>query len=360
MKLPDAAPQDRLDRVTRLARRMFGVPTAHLCLHGAAQPDLEFLCADIMARKELVVLEDAGAAQGVGPRFQAGCPVAVDGAVVGALCLADTSARVFDAEDRALLCDLAAVAASELAAAARQAALEQAQAAEQQRRDYFRTAAHELRTPMASILGFSELLLKREFDAATGRELLGIIHTQSTRLVGVINQLLDLARIEAGGPDERQCATLALSGLVQDALAAALPAARREQAELAIAPALPCVAGNAPRLAQALANILANAARFSAPGSRITVTASAAARDGRPGASVAIRDHGIGMTAAQQARMFEAFYRAGENPAMEGVGLGLALARAILDLHGGAIDVASRSGAGTTVTVWLPAAQDAA
>ncbi|WP_123071921.1 GAF domain-containing protein, partial [Massilia aurea] len=71
---------------------------------------------------------------------------------------------------------------------------ERVRAANRRRHDYFRTASHELRTPMASILGFSELLLKRDFDAATGRELIDIIHRQANRLIGLVNQMLDLAR----------------------------------------------------------------------------------------------------------------------------------------------------------------------
>lgn len=235
------------------------------------------------------------------------------------------------------------------------AELEAARAAEENRRSYFRTATHELRTPMASILGFSELLIKRDFDSETGRELLGIIHKQASRLVALINQMLDLARIDAGGPDEQRRSPVDPAALVKDVVAATVPATRAADVALAPAPALPPVQANIPRLHQALANILSNALQFSAPGSRIDVALAAAMRDGRAGVSVEIRDRGIGMTPAQQTRIFEAFYRAGEQPEAEGSGLGLALVREILAFHGAAIEVASRPAAGTVVTVWVPA-----
>lgn len=242
---------------------------------------------------------------------------------------------------------------------AHHAALERERAAEQSRRAYFRNATHELRTPLASILGFSELLAKRDFDQATHRELLGIIHTQSTRLLALINQMLDLARIDAGGPDEQQRVVTSLAAPLAGAIASAVPSARRDDLALVEAPGLPPVSANVARLQQALENILSNAVQFSPPGSRIDVALAPAMHGGRPGASVVVRDHGVGMTPEHSARMFDAFYRAGEQPDVVGSGLGMTLAQEIIAFHGGAIEVASRPGAGTSVTLWLPPAQEA-
>ncbi len=238
-----------------------------------------------------------------------------------------------------------------------QAALERERTASERRRDYFRSAAHELRTPMASILGFSELLLKRDFPADTGRELLGIIHQQSSRLVALVNQMLDLARIEAGGPDEQERAAVRLTALAADIAAAARDATPARAADLVVSAGegVPPVLAHPGRVRQALANILDNAMRFSAPGSRIEIAVSAAARDGLAGAEAAVRDRGPGMTVEQRERMFDVFYRAGERPELEGSGIGLAQVREIVAFHGGAIEVVSAPGAGTTVTVWLPA-----
>ncbi len=356
MEKPHASPAARFERVTRIAARLFGAPVAVVSLHDGTDPQqglsehearqLAVFVEDVLRQDEVLVLPDSGAA---GFRFLAGIPIVERGVKLGALCVADHAARDFGDEERVLLRDVAGMAETELGAA------RLAHAAER-KRAYFRTAAHELRTPMASILGFSELLLKREFDAATGRELLDIIHKQSSRLVAVVNQMLDLARIEAGGADETRRAGIALAGLARDALAAAVPAARAADVALSEAPGTPAVRVNPLRLQQALSNILSNAARFSTAGSRIEVMLAPATRDGRPGASVAIRDGGIGMTAPQQARMFESFYRTGDKPELEGAGLGLVLVREIVACHGGAIDVVSAPGAGTTVTIWIPAA----
>ncbi len=370
LDLLDCAPEERFDRITRLAARVFGVPTAFLTLAG---PERQWCKSRFGPAIEDGVLEQVFGLDAIGRggvpvadaaahptpdgmptiRFHAACPVEAQGVTVGALCLADTAPRAFGDEERALLRDLAAMAAGELAAGALRRDAER-------RRAFFRTASHELRTPTASIFGFSELLLKRGFDAATGRELLGIIHTQSARLVALTGQMADLARIEAGGADEAPRTAASLSALALDAVAAAVPPARAGDVSVGAAPELPAVCANPVWLHQALAAILANAVQFSTPGSRIALAFAPAARDGRPGASVAVRDHGVGMTADQRARMFEAFYRAGEHPEMEGAGLGLALVQRIVAFHEGAIEVESHPGAGTTVTVWIPAAREPA
>jgi len=239
---------------------------------------------------------------------------------------------------------------------AHRAALEAERAAEQRRRVYFRMATHELRTPMASILGFSELLIKRDYDRETARELLDIVHKQSTRLVGLINQMLDLARMEAGGPDEERRVEASLVTLAGAAVAQAVPEARKPDVRIECGAGIPLVSVNDGRLEQALVNILHNALHYSRPGAQVVVALAAGERDGRHGAVVSVRDQGIGMTPDQQAQMFDAFYRANELPAVEGHGLGLTLVREILGAHGAVTSVDSKRGAGTTVAVWLPAA----
>jgi len=238
---------------------------------------------------------------------------------------------------------------------AHQAALEAGRAAEQLRRSYFRTATHELRTPMASILGFSELLTKRDYERDMARELLDIIHKQSTRLLSLINQMLDLARLEAGGPDEAIRALVSPLALASAAVEETVPAARKGDVSVDCGAAVPLVSANPGRVQQALGYVLDNALRYSKPGAPVSIVISASARDGRRGVGIAVRDAGIGMTPDQQAQMFDAFYRAGERPDVEGHGLGLRLVREIVLAHDGATDVMSLRGVGTTVTVWLPA-----
>jgi signal transduction histidine kinase len=229
------------------------------------------------------------------------------------------------------------------------------QATDERRRKHFTTATHELRTPMASILGFSELLLKREFDPSTSRELVEIIHRQASRLVELINQLLDLARIEAGGVQGLQIQPVKVAELVEQTLAGLNGLGQNHRLRVALEDGLPPLAADAHKIQQALTNILSNGIKYSSEGSLIDIGACALQREGRPTVAIRIADRGIGMTAEQQARIFDAFYRAGQAPNVLGSGLGMTIFKEIVELHGGHAEIASQPGAGTTVTVWLPA-----
>lgn len=231
---------------------------------------------------------------------------------------------------------------------------ERQRSANRRRHDYFRTASHELRTPMASILGFSELLLKREFDAATGRELIDIIHRQATRMIALVNQMLDLARIDAGGSDQMHPAPLDLAQVLDKVKAGIEDAAQADRLALRPAPALAPVLADPLRVQQALANIVANALAYSAPGSQVEIGVVAQERDGRPGAAVTVADRGVGMTAEQQRQVYDAFWRAGALPDVPGNGLGMTIVREIVAVHCGQVEIESTPGDGTRVTLWLP------
>jgi len=231
---------------------------------------------------------------------------------------------------------------------------ERVRAANRRRHDFFRTASHELRTPMASILGFSELLLKREFDAATGRELIDIIHRQAVRLIGLVNQMLDLARIDSGGSDQMHPAPLDLAEVAAKVKAGVEDAAQAARIVLHPAPDLAPVTADPLRVQQALANIVANALAYSAPGSAVEVRIASRERDGRPGAAVTVSDRGVGMTQEQRAQVCDAFWRAGALPDVPGNGLGMTIVHEIVAVHCGLVEIASNPGDGTEVTVWLP------
>ena len=231
---------------------------------------------------------------------------------------------------------------------------ERVRAANRRRHDFFRTASHELRTPMASILGFSELLLKREFDAATGRELIDIIHRQATRLVGLVNQMLDLARIDAGGSAQMQPAPLDLAEVAAKVRAGIEDAAQAARIVLHPAPVLPQVVADPMRVQQALANIVANALAYSAPGSEVGIEIAARERDGRAGVALTVADRGLGMTPDQQRQVYDAFWRGGALPDVPGNGLGMTIVREVVAVHCGQVEIASTPGDGTRVTVWLP------
>jgi PAS domain S-box-containing protein len=227
---------------------------------------------------------------------------------------------------------------------------------EERHRKYFTTATHELRTPMASVLGFSELLLKRDFDAETGRELVEIIHRQTSRLVSLINQMLDLARIESGGKDELDIAPLRVDDLLQQTLSGLNGLGQNHRIRVQVEEGLPALAADAAKMQQALTNILSNSIKYSKEDSTIEVSAAAADCEGSPGVALRVRDHGVGMTAEQLTHIFDAFYRAGQMPNVQGSGLGMTIFKEIIELHNGTVQITSHPGGGTEVSLCLPLA----
>ena len=228
------------------------------------------------------------------------------------------------------------------------------------RSKYLATATHEMRTPMASVLGFSELLMKRDFDAKTGSELVGIIHAQAGVLISVTNQLLDLARIEAGGKAGLRVGTHGAREILDQALAALAPLGRNTRIDIAIDPATTPVAADLQRLQQALAILIGNALQYSPADTRVSVAVRPVPYRGMAGVEIRVADHGIGMNAEQVGRLYEAFYRAGAMPDVPGSGLGMAIFKEIADLHNATVDIDSTPGRGTVVTLVLPAAREAA
>jgi PAS domain S-box-containing protein len=237
----------------------------------------------------------------------------------------------------------------------RRAADDRTRATDERRRKYFATATHELRTPMASVLGFSELLLKRDFDAATGRELIEIIHRQASRLVDLINQLLDLARIEAGGKDELEFRPMGVDELIDQTLANLVGLGEAHRIAIAVAPDLPALSGDALKLQQALTNIVSNSIKYSNPDTPIEVSAFIAPARAQPTVAIRVKDRGIGMTPEQTAQIFDAFYRADKGSSVQGSGLGMTIFKEIIDLHGGTVELQSAPGVGTEITMLLPA-----
>ena len=237
---------------------------------------------------------------------------------------------------------------------------ERVRAANERRHNYFRTASHELRTPMASILGFSELLLKRDFDAATGRELMDIIHRQATRLISLVNQMLDLARIDSGGAAQLHPAALDLREVLAKMQGALEDPAQAARLDLRPGNDVLRVFADPLRIQQALHNIVSNALAYSAPESRVEVALAPEARDGRAGVLATVRDQGIGMTPEQREQVYDAFWRAGALPDVAGNGLGMTIVREIVDLHGGVVEIDSTPGGGSQVALCLPAAEGGA
>ena len=224
------------------------------------------------------------------------------------------------------------------------------------RRKYFVTATHELRTPMASVLGFSELLLKREFAAPERKDMLDIIHRQASRLVNLVNEMLDLARIEAGGKDAMDLRSHDAGAVLEQTLSGLEGLGATHRIRCTIGPDLPPVLADAAKLQQALTNIISNAIKYSAASSDIRVDVFHTQLDGGAAVGFSVADRGIGMTPEQRANIFEPFYRAdGESEAI-GSGLGMTIFKEIIDLHGGKVRIESTPGAGTEIVLLLPVA----
>jgi signal transduction histidine kinase len=212
--------------------------------------------------------------------------------------------------------------------------------------------SHELRTPLASVLGFTALLLKREFDPATRRHYLGIVDAQARRLAALLEDFLDVQRIEHEGIElAREQIDLAALLDEQAQLYAAQSPKHRLAVRLDERPLT--VRGDVGRLAQVVGNLLSNAIKYSPDGGTVELVAG---RSGH-GVRVAVRDEGRGIPQDQQDRIFTKFFRGDASASgITGTGLGLAVSRQIVEAHGGSIGFDSDPGEGTTFWLELPGA----
>lgn len=224
--------------------------------------------------------------------------------------------------------------------------------------EFLSHAAHELRTPMTSIFGFTELLIAQEFDAETRKELLATIHQQTQWLVNIVNELLDLARIEARRGQDFHIEAVALEPLVNEVLASMQIIPERWPVAVSIPDALPPARADKAKLRQALTNVLGNAIKYSPNGGAIDVCCVMRISDdgdGKTLVGISITDHGIGMTPEEAARVGERFYRADTSGNIPGSGLGVTIVKEIVEILGGFFTVTSQPDQGSTFTLWLPA-----
>jgi two-component system phosphate regulon sensor histidine kinase PhoR len=223
--------------------------------------------------------------------------------------------------------------------------------------DFVNKVSHDLRTPLTSIRMFVETLqLGRLQDPVRQAEALEIIAEETARLSGLINRLLDWARMESG-KRSYQLQREEVPRIVDAALQAFEPQRLSHPVELTrdVAPDLPPVWADPKALTEALLNLLNNAHKYTGPVKKIAVSAA------RNGGTVVLRvaDNGPGIAPREQKRIFDKFYR-GKDPitrAVDGTGLGLSMVKHIVAGHGGQISVQSEIGKGATFTIVLPAAE---
>ena len=219
--------------------------------------------------------------------------------------------------------------------------------------EFVSMVSHELRTPLTSIQGYAELLLEDEQIAEAHRESLTIVKKNSERLLGLINDLLDLSRMEAGRLDLHRT-SLDLARLIPEVAGSLRPLieAKRQRLRLDLGDALPAVWADADRVTQILTNLISNAHKYTLAEGSITV----GARRDDGFVRVDVSDTGIGLSPEDQAQLFTKFFRAHDRSpqAGGGTGLGLVITRLLVELHGGRITVSSAPGQGSTFSFSLP------
>ncbi len=217
--------------------------------------------------------------------------------------------------------------------------------------EFVSTAAHELRTPLTVIMGFSEVLQEEQGLAAHQQEYLAIINEKAEVLQRLIDDLLDLGRVESGRTVHVEKGRCDLTEVIRQTLADFQLTHEGYRFDADMPPGPVQLEADPLRLAQILENLLGNAVKFSPSGSRIRV----GCRQSGPVVEVSVCDQGIGMTAEQAERIFEKFYRVDASAtSKQGLGLGMTIVKNIIDAHGGQIRVESRPGEGTEITFCLP------
>jgi PAS domain S-box-containing protein len=225
------------------------------------------------------------------------------------------------------------------------------------RTQFIATVSHELRTPLTSILSYAEILATEEALAPVTQRMIAVISRNGRQLLGLIEDLLMFAQIDAGRLEFEPTVTN-VADIVDHCCVEILPAIRTAglTIESDIQPGLSPVTVESRRLERVLLNLLSNAIKFSSDGGRVTVTC----RQDAPSTSVsiAVRDLGIGIPGDEQRHVGNRFFRSSisRQRAIGGTGLGLAICKEIVAGYGGHVTVDSAVGAGTTVTVTLPTA----
>ncbi len=349
--------------------------------HGAPPEHVEFIRANpipaepgtlvgrVALSRQVVQIEDAKndptytwkqSQATLGFRTMLGVPMLRGGESIGVVAMWREDVRPFSPRDIQLVATFAdqAVIAIENVRLFReiQDKSRQLETANQHKSEFLANMSHELRTPLNAIIGFSEVLLERLFGELNEKQddYLKDIHSSGKHLLSLINDILDLSKVEAGRM-ELELATFDLSSAIANATTLIRERAQRHGIALALdaGPELGEAVADERKFKQILLNLLTNAVKFTPDGGRVEVKA----RRDADSIVVAVHDTGIGIAAEDQAAVFEEFRQVGRHYTnkQEGTGLGLALTRKFVELHGGRIWLESEPGTGSTFTFTIPA-----
>ena len=241
--------------------------------------------------------------------------------------------------------------------------------AERAKSEFVSVVSHELRTPLTSILGYADLLKARDFPPAERWELMDIIWKQASHLSNLVEDLLNVSRLDAGRITLNRW-VLSLRQLITELITQMNKQLDQERHHLLldIPATLPPVYADRDRLRQVLGNLLSNAIKYSPGGGEIVLRAQilhtppieAPSLPAEPALLITVRDEGMGMEAGELHRIFERFYRIdnGNTRKIGGSGLGLSITKALVELHGGRIWATSQPGIGSTFAFTIPIATD--
>lgn len=338
------------------------------CAHAILDPGHVLEITDLSADDRFAAHPIVAGAPHV--RFYAAAPIVTeDGHAIGTVCVLDVAPRPSLSEDQAE--SLAALARQAMAlielrrdrAMVRRAndRLEEANArledVSRRKTEIISDVSHEFRTPLTTILGYAELIRDEDLEPDESRTFAADIVRDVERLTRMMENVLDLERLEARATAFRPV-PVGLHVLLQDEVDRWEfdDAAEGHPISLSVREGLPPVRADADRIAQVVRNLLANAIKYSPDGGAVDVRAESTL-DVRM-VRVSVTDHGIGISPEGQARIFERFARTPEAVArgIRGTGLGLAICRQIIELHGGAIGVESVPGQGSTFWFTVPVA----